>query len=62
MGFFFLVCLVSVGANSAYREDFPSMLLNYTEIAYFTEDYSVVIVWLSVLLFLAMVFGASISS
>lgn len=38
------------------------MLLNYTEIAYFTEDYSVVIVWLSVLLFLAMVFGASISS
>nr|AKE36671.1 NADH dehydrogenase subunit 6 [Meretrix lamarckii] len=62
LGFFFLVCLVSVGANSAYSEDFSSMLLNYTEIAYFTEDYSVVIVWLAMLLFLAMVFGASMSS
>nr|AKE36684.1 NADH dehydrogenase subunit 6 [Meretrix lamarckii] len=60
--FFFLVCIVSVGVNSVYSEDFSSMFLNYSEIVYFTEDYSIVIVWLAVLLFLAMVFGASMSS
>nr|YP_003162834.1 NADH dehydrogenase subunit 6 [Meretrix meretrix]ACU68440.1 NADH dehydrogenase subunit 6 [Meretrix meretrix] len=59
--FFFLACVVSPFVNSDNNEDVSGMFLSYTEISYFTEDYSLVVVWLAVLLFLAMVFSASMS-
>nr|QLH90205.1 NADH dehydrogenase subunit 6 [Meretrix lusoria] len=59
--FFFFACLASPFISGDKNEDVSGMFLSYTEISYFTEDYSIVVVWLAVLLFLAMVFSASMS-
>nr|YP_010121808.1 NADH dehydrogenase subunit 6 [Callista chinensis]QRE83915.1 NADH dehydrogenase subunit 6 [Callista chinensis]QWM94247.1 NADH dehydrogenase subunit 6 [Callista chinensis] len=43
-------------------EELSSMVLNYSEVGYFTDDYSFVLVWAGVLLFFAMVFGMGVAN
>nr|YP_008854389.1 NADH dehydrogenase subunit 6 [Meretrix lyrata]AGR50835.1 NADH dehydrogenase subunit 6 [Meretrix lyrata] len=59
LGGFFFVCFFSSMVVGVDSNNFFGMFLSYTEISYFTEDYSIFIVWMGLLLFLAMVFGAS---
>jgi hypothetical protein len=60
--FLFFRRVLAVMYRSLNREEIGAMVLRYSEIGYFSEDYSFVLVWMGVLLFIVIIFGIRVAS
>nr|YP_009128925.1 NADH dehydrogenase subunit 6 [Saxidomus purpurata]AJT47995.1 NADH dehydrogenase subunit 6 [Saxidomus purpurata] len=58
----FLFSLVVTCYQGVNGEDVWSVFINYSDVGYFSEDYSFVLVWLGVLLFVAMIFSMGVAN